>query len=299
MRVLLLTTLMATGAQVGCVQFNECDVERGARLGAAAIDLDIRENIVRTQETAIGNMVADAILATGRAVCTDGGSAPCPDFALQNSGGLREETACGSRETIEAGNIFESDVRDLLPFENEIVVVRLTGADVRLGLERAVSQVGQIGEAAAVGYFLSVSGLSFDVSCAGTSQTVDPEGRAILNRGTRVSNILINDPNGDPYPLDDEAEYEVIMNAYIASGNDGFLAFLLRDNLEVVFGDDGEPIAKMNAEQDRVLTSSGTQVTDQNAAVAYIEASDRAGIAVGRPAEGRIRIAPDCFALEP
>ena len=167
-------------------------------------------------------------------------NAPCPDFALQNAGGIREETACGNRETIPAGNIFEIDVENLLAFQNEIVVVRLTGRDVRLGLERAMSQLGQIGDAAAVGYFIAVSGLSFDVSCAAAAQTVDPDGRAILNEGARVRNVRIT-ANGLDEPLDDDAEYEVAMNAYIASGNDGFLAFLLRSGSDVVFDDSGKP----------------------------------------------------------
>ena len=48
------------------------------RLGAVALDLDIRRNIVRTQETPVGNLVADALLATSRAVCDAGGKRPLP-----------------------------------------------------------------------------------------------------------------------------------------------------------------------------------------------------------------------------
>jgi 2',3'-cyclic-nucleotide 2'-phosphodiesterase (5'-nucleotidase family) len=286
--------LAAVGHLAGCVQFNECDADRGQRLGNAAIDLDIRESIVRTQEAPIGNLVADAIFTTARAVCADG-IVPCPAFALQNAGGIREETSCGRRERIEAGAVYERDIDELLPFENELVVVAFTGADIALALERATSRLGQVGENANVGYFLQVSRLSFDVTCAGEAQTLNADLSGIERPGARVSNIAIDSETG-PVALDPLAEYEVALNDYIAQGNDGFLSFLLRDeNDNVIVDGDGNPAAKYNPDQDRVLRESGEPLSEKAAVVAYIDALERANVAAGRPAEGRINVDESCF----
>src|SRR5690606_3763263 len=123
---------------LACVEFNECEGAGRERIGTAAIDLDLRESVVRTQEAAVGNLVADALFAVADALCNSGGI-PCPDLALQNAGGLRQETACGTRDAIEAGAVYRQDVTDLMPFENQLVVVTMTGADVLRALERGVS----------------------------------------------------------------------------------------------------------------------------------------------------------------
>lgn len=288
----VLCSLVWTGS--GCVEFNECAEDRGALVGQAAIDLDVREKIVRTQEAPVGNLVADSLLVTGKSLCAAGGF-PCPVLAFQNAGGLREETACGTREQIEAGSIWERDVLDLMPFENELVVVRLTGEDIRLALERSVSQLGRIGEAGAAGSFLQVAGLSFTADCAFEPQVLAGDQSRIDAPGARISNVLLTefDP---PVALVDEDEYEVAMNSFIATGRDGFLSFLLRDENGVVLTDGaGDPAPKLVRDQDVVRTAEGTIVTDRAAVLAYIRASESVSVPVGRPAEGRIDIQESCF----
>jgi 2',3'-cyclic-nucleotide 2'-phosphodiesterase (5'-nucleotidase family) len=70
-------------------------------------------------ETLLGNFVADIVLASGdKAYSVQyGGSA---DVCILNNGGLRSSLPQGN---ITRGNIFE-----LMPFDNEIVVVTITGA---------------------------------------------------------------------------------------------------------------------------------------------------------------------------
>jgi 2',3'-cyclic-nucleotide 2'-phosphodiesterase (5'-nucleotidase family) len=279
-----------------CVEFNECIEDRGALVGQAAIDLDVREKIVRTQETPIGNLVADSLLLTGKSLCVAGGF-PCPVLALQNSGGLREETACGTREQIEAGSVWERDIVDLMPFENELVVVRLTGDDIKLALERSVSQLGRIGEAGAAGYFLQVAGLSYTVDCAGEPQAIAGDQSGIDNKGARISDIILTD-GAVPEALALDAEYEVALNSFIATGRDGFLSFLLRDvDNRVITDGDGEAAPKMVRDQDVARTADGTIVTDRASVLAYIRASEQVSIPVGRPAEGRINIKESCYTV--
>ena len=287
------TMLLAVSATVGCAQYNDCEQDPGSRVGRAAIDLDIRERVVRTQETSVGDLVADATFAYATDACARSG--PCPALALANAGGIREETACGLRDSIEAGAVFERDILDLLPFDNALVVVRITGQDLRLALERAVSRLGQIGENAAAGFFLQVSKLRFSVDCAQPAQALDPDLGGIENPGARVRDVVIETDAGE-VPLDDEAEYEVAMNSFIGAGNDGFLSFLLRDaDGSLILDADGERTPKMNLEQDTVRSADGDAQAASDAVLWLFEQADRDGVALGRPVDGRIRIENSCY----
>ena len=113
-------------------------------LGRAAGDFsNLRPN---KTETAFGHLAADAVRATGKA-----------DIALINAGALRPGT-------LESGPIERADLAPLLAFgEDKVVVVVLTGAQLRAALERAAS-VYPTGSPA----YLQVAGVkaSFDASAA-------------------------------------------------------------------------------------------------------------------------------------
>lgn len=286
--------LLLAGAPLACVEFNECEGAGSARIGTAAIDLDLRESVVRTQEAAIGNLVADALYSVADALCAEGG-VPCPDLALQNAGGLRQETACGTRDAIEAGAVYQQDITDLMPFENQLVVVTLTGADVLRALERGVSSLGQQGEGAQAGSFLQVSGVSFDVDCERPAQQLLPDQTGIAREGQRVVGATITSRDRDE-PLDPAAEYEVVMNSFIGAGNDGFLSFFfLDDGGKVLTDGDGEPIRRLDPATDVVKDAAGVEVSDRFSVIEWVRAHDAAGIGVGRPPEGRIRTDASCY----
>jgi 2',3'-cyclic-nucleotide 2'-phosphodiesterase (5'-nucleotidase family) len=288
--------LIALALGAGCVEFNECESDRGLRLGAAGVDLDLRESVVRTQEAPVGNLVADGLLTMAETLCRVAEAPfPCPDIALQNAGGLRQETACGTRESIETGGIYEQDVLDLMPFENELIVVELTGRDVRLALERAVSALKERGEAGEAGYFLHSAGLRFDVDCDGQAHTLAADQSRVEREGNRVSNVFLVVDDETDIALDDAASYQVATNSFIGRGRDGFLSFLLRDEQDQVIVDDDGPVERYVEASDRVVDSNGSPVTDRFAVMDWIAAHEEAGITIGRPPEGRINIAPNCY----
>ena len=68
---------------------------------------------VRTKETNLGNLIADGMLDAAQAAGTNA------VIALQNGGGIRE--------SIEAGKITMGDVMTVLPFNNDLVTITLTG----------------------------------------------------------------------------------------------------------------------------------------------------------------------------
>ncbi len=91
----------------------------------------------RSEESKMGNLISDAILATYGV-----------DVALQNSGGLRAD--------FNPGPITKGDVFAVLPFGNLVVTGQLKGADLLAALENGVSDLG--GDA---GRFIQLSGVRF------------------------------------------------------------------------------------------------------------------------------------------
>jgi 2',3'-cyclic-nucleotide 2'-phosphodiesterase (5'-nucleotidase family) len=161
------------------------DEELNVPVGKVAVLLDSQRASVRTQETNIGNLIADAMRKAVGA-----------DIAITNGGGIR-----GDR-TYDAGTVLtRKDVLTELPFGNVTVLLELSGADVLAALENGVSQVEKT-----AGRFPQVSGLSF---------TYDPAAAA----GGRVVEVRIGSK-----ALDRAKTYRVATNDYMAGGGDGYAA---------------------------------------------------------------------------
>ena len=152
-------------------------------IGSTAVELDSRSIAVRSQETAMGNLVADAERATTGA-----------DVAIANGGGIRANRlyAPGSKLT-------RRDILSELPFGNSIVVVELSGTDLKAALENGVSMLDS-----RAGRFPQVSGLTM---------TVDAKAPA----GARIAAVKVGDA-----PLDPARIYKVAANEYMLGGGDGY-----------------------------------------------------------------------------
>lgn len=74
-----------------------------------------------TPESLLGNFVSDLVFVRGTADCDRTRKRP-PDLCLLNIGGLRS--------SLPAGDILLRHVYELMPFDNEIVIVELAGADM-------------------------------------------------------------------------------------------------------------------------------------------------------------------------
>lgn len=120
------------------------------------IALDGERENVRTKETNLGNLSADAVRAASGA-----------DIGLVNGGNIRT--------SIPVGDITFGKVAELFPFGNTVQVKKITGEDLIKVLEVSVSAYP-----ATLGGFLQVSGLSFDF---------DPTQPA----GSRIDEVLIGD----------------------------------------------------------------------------------------------------------
>ncbi len=154
-------------------------------IGEVAAELDSRSATVRSQEAAIGNLIADAIrVSTGA------------EIAVINGGGIRANRVypVGHRLT-------RRDVLSELPFGNTTVLVEITGADLKAALENGVS-----GFEARQGRFPQVAGLAM---------TVEPA----RPRGERVVAVTVGGR-----PLDPAARYRVATNDFMLRGGDGYVS---------------------------------------------------------------------------
>jgi 5'-nucleotidase / UDP-sugar diphosphatase len=160
----------------------ELDVE----LGITAVDLDSRSASVRSQETAIGNLIADAIRTSTGA-----------DIAITNGGGIR-----GNKQYPAGSKITRRDILTELPFGNSTSMVEVTGKDIKDALENGLSQFDN-----RAGRFPQIAGM---VIIADTKAPA----------GSRIASIQIVGKD-----LDMAAKYKVATNDFMVGGGDGYISF--------------------------------------------------------------------------
>lgn len=140
-----------------------------------------RDPGVRTEETNLGNLTADALLRTGQEKAAEFG-VPAAQVALQNGGGIRNNSL------IPAGPLSELDTFAISPFSNFVSVVPdVPRAQFKEILENAVSRIPL-----ADGRFAQVSGFRFTYDAAGTAQVVNDDG-VVLTPGNRVQEVVLAD----------------------------------------------------------------------------------------------------------
>jgi len=154
--------------------------------------VDLPADACREAECALGNLVADAMLAEAK---SRGAVA-----AIQNGGGLRAGIAAGP---VSRGHVLET-----LPFGNTLSVFALSGADLRAALEHGVSAIGGAGG----GRFPQVAGLRY---------AFDPRRPA----GGRILSVEVADGAGGFRPVVAEARYTVVANDFLRRGGDGYAMF--------------------------------------------------------------------------
>lgn len=152
-------------------------------VGETAVVLEGAREKVRTSETNLGNLLTDALLDVTGA-----------DIALTNGGGIRS--------SIDAGVITKGEIITVLPFGNQIVTLKVTGADIKAALENGVSDYPN-----AKGAFPQVAGLTFKIDTAAV-------------KGERVHSVVVGDK-----ALDEKAVYTLATNDFIAAGGDEYTMF--------------------------------------------------------------------------
>ena len=167
--------------------------------------------IVRSQETNLGDLCADAYLAQSGA-----------DVAFVNGGGIRV--------SIDAGDITLNNILKVHPFGNAMCVIEVSGQQILDALEWGSRSVpGELGG------FLQVAGLSYEIHSYIESGCITDENGmfAGVEGERRVKNVLIH---GEP--IDPAATYTLASHDYMLLNNgDGYTMFagckLLQDRVKL------------------------------------------------------------------
>ena len=158
------------------------------------------------RETNLGDLVADAIYWQASQAFAD-----APDAAILNGGGIRK--------TIEAGVILQSDIRDVLPFNNQICSVEVTGAELLEALEAATQlspkESGSFPQVSQIKYTLDTT-----VPYQNGALYPDSSYFAPAAPGSRVT---ITEVGGEPF--DPEATYTIATIEFVAAGGDTYYCF--------------------------------------------------------------------------
>ena len=150
-------------------------------VGTTEVPLDGQRRAVRSQETNQGNLIADALLWQAN-VLADRYSVQLADVALQNGGGIRNDTV------IPVGTLYELDVFSMAPFTNFLAIVpNIPAEQFKEILENAVSRVER-GD----GRFPQIAGFTMTWDPNGTAQVLDDDGR-VVTPGTRIHSVQLAD----------------------------------------------------------------------------------------------------------
>lgn len=160
---------------------------------------DVRRDPTRLHESAMGNMITDAMRA----------KYPGLDAALTNSGGLRADLLHAPPSASEApGEITWGEMFAVLPFGNRTVIETLTGDQLATALRNGFSPACD--PQVATGRFPQVSGLKLDFSCNGTTPVITGMWKAPDGPGGTLTPIGANDP------------VRIVTNDFMFTGGDGY-----------------------------------------------------------------------------
>ncbi|MCR5732294.1 MAG: bifunctional metallophosphatase/5'-nucleotidase [Sphaerochaetaceae bacterium] len=183
----------------------------GVKFAESKVALNGVKASVRTEETNMGDLIADALLWSATA---DPSALAVPVenvVAITNGGGIRA--------SIGVGDITMKDINTVLPFGNTVAVVYVTGIELREALEASTYCTPS-----AIGGFPQIAGMNITINTrkayAKRPETY-PEstyyGPAVVRR------VKINTINGKPWtPF---GVYAVVTNNFLAAGGDTYYAF--------------------------------------------------------------------------
>lgn len=170
---------------------SEVEKVLGQVIGSTEVNLEGEREQVHSQETNLGDLVADAVLDRLRPSGAE--------IALLNGGGIRS--------SINVGDITAKEVFEVLPYENNLSQVDLTGVQIREALENGLSGVETL-----EGRFPHVAGLRFAWT---------PKAPV----GSRVLSVEVEGPEGEYHPLNPDETYTVATTSFLLAGKDGYEVF--------------------------------------------------------------------------
>jgi 5'-nucleotidase / UDP-sugar diphosphatase len=204
----------------------------GNLFGQTSVFLNGTRNSVRTEETNLGNLTADANLFAAQQLDRS------VVISLKNGGGIRDNigqvSGAGGNSPVEllppsanplankpAGAISQLDIENSLRFNNSLSLVTVTAAQLKDLMEHGVSGVRP---GATPGAFPQVSGFAFSFDANRTARTGTVPGDRIRSLGVQdaaggIADIVVVDGQlvGDP-----NRTFRMVTLNFLAGGGDGY-----------------------------------------------------------------------------
>lgn len=182
----------------------EIDADYGTVFAKTEVALDGEKANVRTGETNLGDLIADAML--WQAGLLDEGV----DAAVTNGGSIRASIA--------AGDITKKDINTVLPFGNTLYVVKVTGAELLEALEASTYCTPE-----AIGGFPQVAGIEFTVNTGAQFDTKELYPGSTYGKPASINRVMIQTVGGEAF--NPEETYTIVTNDFMGAGGDTYYAF--------------------------------------------------------------------------
>ena len=161
---------------------------------------------LRTQEMALGDLVADALLWEAELMAD-----VAPDASIVNGGGIRD--------SIDAGDITIGEVLDVLPFINYVYTTQITGAQLLEALEAATQSTPE-----AIGAFPQVAGITMKVDTTVPFESNETYPNSTYSKPAKPgARVTVSDVGGRGFSPDDT--YTIACSDFICAGGDTYHVF--------------------------------------------------------------------------
>lgn len=227
------------------------DAQDGNVFGLTNVYLEGRRGEVRTEETNLGNLSADANLWYAQQVDET------VTVSIKNGGGIRDsigrvQAVGGDVEELpplanpevgkDEGEVSQLDIANALRFNNALTLVTLTPEQLKIVLEHAVAAVAP---GATPGQFAQVGGISYSFDPSAQAQVLSTVNGAVTQVGQRIQSAVILADNGEKIVLVKDGQV-------VDSAPDAIrvvtLNFLVNDTDGNGLGGDNYPFARFIAQ---------------------------------------------------
>ena len=192
----------------------------GNTFGQTSVYLNGNRGSVRTEETNVGNLIADANLVAAQQFD------PSVVVSLKNGGGIRAPIGVTVGSELlpppanalvgkAAGQVSQIDIENTLRFNNALTLLTLSASELLEVIEHAVAASGG---GSTPGRFLQVAGIAFSYDTS-------------LPEGERVQSLVITDADGNSMDTvaqngevvgDAARTFRVVTLNFLADGGDGY-----------------------------------------------------------------------------
>ncbi len=197
-------------------------------IGNTDTTLPQSSNLIRSDERAVGNLVADAYLAKGQELAA-GFGVDVPQVAMANGGGIRA--------AVPAGDITLQTTFNVSPFGNFVAVVEdVTTADLKILLENCYSKtvdddptngVDPQRSGDGTGRFAQIAGMDVVYDISKPALVLDGNIESVTTPGTRIVSARLDNGtdlivDGQPVP---NLTVDIAMPAFTAAGGDQWFRY--------------------------------------------------------------------------